>query len=309
MLHRPLGTCGLSVSVLSLGSWRTYERIPREQGVAVLQAAREAGIDFLEIARYDDETGTAPSRTGYSEVVFGEIFAASGWPRDEVTIAEKLWWELWPEQDAAAELDASLERTGLDRVDLLYADPPPPKLPLEEVVAQIGALLAAGRVQAWGIVNWQPEPIARVGEIAAAQGVPAPAMAQLPVSLVERDWVHRAAPALEAHGISLIASYTLAGGILTGKHAAGAEGRMRGALDDPRSRAAVAAVRELAPLAAELDTTPAALALAFPLADPRTAAVLFGATRPEQVTENAAAVEVLERLDAAQLARLRAIGR
>lgn len=89
MEHRPLGP--LRVSALALGSWRTYERIPRSEGVAVLDAARSLGIDFLEVARYDDETGRAPIPTGYSEVVFGEIFRASRWPRSEVTIATKLW--------------------------------------------------------------------------------------------------------------------------------------------------------------------------------------------------------------------------
>jgi aryl-alcohol dehydrogenase-like predicted oxidoreductase len=119
--HRPAGASGLEISVLALGSWRTYERIPREQGVAVLDAAKAAGIDFLEVARYNDETGTAPIPTGYSEVVFGEVFARSAFAaaRDEVVIAEKLWWEFWPQQDAQQELTASLERTGLERVDIL----------------------------------------------------------------------------------------------------------------------------------------------------------------------------------------------
>src|SRR5262245_24793503 len=111
--HRPLGASGLEVSALSLGSWRTYERLSREEGVAVLKAAREVGIDFLDDARYDDETGRAPLPTGYSEVVFGEILRASGWPRDEVLVSNKLWWEFWPEQSAAQELDASLGRMGL----------------------------------------------------------------------------------------------------------------------------------------------------------------------------------------------------
>ena len=58
--HRPLGASGIDVSIMSLGSWRTFERMSREEGVAVMRAAREAGIDFLDDARYDDETGTAP---------------------------------------------------------------------------------------------------------------------------------------------------------------------------------------------------------------------------------------------------------
>src|SRR4029077_7268985 len=102
--RRTLGTSGIEVSELSLGSWRTYERIPREAGVAVMRRAREVGINFLDDARYNDETGTAPLKSGYSEVVFGELFRASGWKRQEVVVANKLWWEFWPEQSAAAEL-------------------------------------------------------------------------------------------------------------------------------------------------------------------------------------------------------------
>jgi hypothetical protein len=66
-----LGSSGIQVSRLPLGSWRTYERISRDQGIRVMQAAREAGINFLDDARYNDETGDAPMPTGYSEVVFG----------------------------------------------------------------------------------------------------------------------------------------------------------------------------------------------------------------------------------------------
>ena len=62
--HRPLGASGLEVAVFALGSWQTYERIPRSQGVAVLQTARECGVDFLEVARYNDTTGSAPIPTG-----------------------------------------------------------------------------------------------------------------------------------------------------------------------------------------------------------------------------------------------------
>ena len=76
---RPASEC--DVSRLSLGSWRTYERISRDEGLAVMHAARDAGITFLDDARYNDETGTAPIPTGYSEVLFGELFRAAGWQR------------------------------------------------------------------------------------------------------------------------------------------------------------------------------------------------------------------------------------
>jgi len=310
--HRPAGASGLEVSTLALGSWRTYERIPREQAVAVLDAAKAAGIDFLEIARYNDESGTAPIPTGYSEVVFGEVFPRSAYAaaRDDVLIAEKLWWEFWPQQDALQELTASLERTGLDRVDILYSDPPPPELPLEDVVEQIGALLDAGRIRAWGIVNWAADRLSEAGRIALDKGIETPCLAQLPYSLVRRDWVEGAemVAALELCDASVVASYTLAGGILTGKYAKGETGRMERERNDPGWAAAVRAADELLELAAELETTPAALAIAFALDNPTVATVLCGATGPEQVAENTAAPALLERLDEEHLARLEAIG-
>jgi L-glyceraldehyde 3-phosphate reductase len=308
--HRPLGAPGLEVSVFALGSWRTYERIPREAGVAVLAQARASGIDFLEVARYNDESGSAPIATGYSEVVFGEVFAASGWPRDEVTIATKLWWEFWPGQTAAQELDASLERTGLERFDFVYSDPPPPELGMADVVGAVAELVSGGRVRAWGIVNWPAQRVAEAGRVARELGIAPPCAAQLPYSLISRDWVAdpEMIEALRSCGAKVVASYVLAGGILSGKYASGASGRMAGEVDAPRWEAAVRAAEELAALAAELDTTPAVLAMAFALANPEVATILFGATRPEQIRENVAAAEVAEALTESQLARLRAIG-
>ena len=255
---------------MALGSWQTYERITRVEGAAVLRAAREAGVTFLEVARYNDTLGTAPISTGYSEVVFGEVFRASGWPRDEVVIAEKLWWEF--DQTASEELAASLERLGLDRIDLLYSDPPPAELELERVVADVTGLVSAGRIRAWGIVNWTAERLMNVAEICAAAGVPAPCAVQLPYSLIQRDWVEDPAmeEALAACGASLIPSNVLAGGALTGKYARGETGRLSG-------RDVVA------------DAPGVEAAIRFALAHPRTASVLLGCTSAAQVRENAAA--------------------
>src|SRR4051794_28883548 len=105
--RRRLGGSGIEVSVLSLGSWRTYDRIPRDAALATMQAAREAGVDFLDDARY------GAAGTGDSEALFGELFRAAGWVRDEVVIANKLWWEFWPGQSAQEELELSLGRMGL----------------------------------------------------------------------------------------------------------------------------------------------------------------------------------------------------
>jgi aryl-alcohol dehydrogenase-like predicted oxidoreductase len=203
-------------------------------------------------------------------------------------------------------------RTGLDHFDFVYSDPPPQELSLDEVVGAIGELIADGTVRAWAIVNWPGEHVAVAARIAGATGVPTPCAAQLPYSLVARDWVESPAmtEALELSEASVVASFVLAGGALSGKYSSdpGASGRLSGQLDSPRSQAALAVVEPLRALAAELDTTPATLAMAFALANPRVATILFGATRPEQVRENVRAAELVERLGPGQLAALRALG-
>jgi aryl-alcohol dehydrogenase-like predicted oxidoreductase len=309
--HARLGRSELRVSRLALGSWRTFERIPREQGVAVMTAAREAGIDFLDDARYDDDTGTAPIPTGYSEVVFGEVFRASGWRRDEVTIANKLWWEFWPEQDAAGELDASLRRMGLDHLDLAYAERLPDGLDVAGAVAQVGGLIEAGKLRAWGLLNWAAEDLAEAAREAERQGVPMPAAVQLPYSLVRRDAVEdpRTSDALDVSGASIVASATLGAGALTGKYASAiATGRLARERDDPRHATALGAAQDLTLLGAQLEASPAQLAIAFALGNERVASVLFGATTPEQIAENVAALGLAERLEPHDLEHLRAIG-
>ena len=273
MEHRALGP--LSVSVLALGSWRTYERIPRADGVAVLRAAREAGIDLLETARYHD-------RAGHSEVVFGEIFRASGWPRDSVTIANKLWWEFWPEQSVAEELDASLQRTGLDQFDFIYSDPPPTELGMDEVVDAVEGLVRAGKVRAWGVVNWPAE------RIAEARSLGSPVAAQLPYNLVQRSPVEDADMVAALGPMGVVASFALAGGALTGKYGAGGRGRLSQELDNPRY---AAALREAERLRA-LGEDPAAAAIAFAVRAPRVVSVLLGATSLVQVRANVAAIGV-----------------
>jgi L-glyceraldehyde 3-phosphate reductase len=309
--HRRLGTSGIEVSALALGSWRTYERMSREDGTAVMRAAREAGITFLDDARYNDETGTAPLSTGYSEVVFGELFRASGWQRDEVVVANKLWWEFWPRESAAEELDGSLGRMRLDHVDLIYSEKPPDGLELAELVPAVTELVRVGKARAWGVLNWPPELFVEASRIADDLGAPRPAAAQVPYNLVLRDPVEGAADAdaFDRTGASAVASMTLWYGALTGKYARGAtSGRIAGELDEPRLRRALAAGEQVAALAGELDASPAELAIAFALANDRVASVLFGATTPAQVRENAGAAAVLARLGEDGVARLRAIG-
>jgi aryl-alcohol dehydrogenase-like predicted oxidoreductase len=308
---RPLGSSGMEVSVLSLGSWRTFERVPADTRVAIMRAAREEGINFFDDARYNDETGTAPIPTGYSEIVFGESFRAAGVRRDEVVVTNKLWWEFWPEQSAAAELDASLQRMGFEYIDVIYANPPPEGMPVADAVAATVGLVGSGKARAWGLVNWHAEQAGRAVRAAHDLGLAQPGAIQLPYSLVRRDWAEdpQMVRVLEVSGAGLIASFSLAGGVLSGKYLDGpAAGRAEGTLDDPRVAPAAAAARDLAALAARLGTTPAALALAFPFTNLAVASVLFGATSPEQVRANCAAASLFDRLGPEDLAELRHIG-
>jgi aryl-alcohol dehydrogenase-like predicted oxidoreductase len=275
----------------------------------VLDHALRSGIDFLDDARYDDETGQAPLASGYSEVLFGELFRAVGADRDAVTVSNKLWWEFWPEQDAVSELEGSLERMGFDRLDLLYSSTLPDTVPVAVAVEQIAAVLATGRVRAWSVVNWSADAIAQAATEAQRQGVPQPCAAQLPYSLARLDWVEDPAmdAALEATGASLVASASLAGGALTGKYAEGASGRLSAEpAEGPRARELVigAALREPA---RRLRTTPATLAIAFTLIHPCSASTLIGATSPAQIDDALAAVELAGRLGPEEVSALRAL--
>jgi aryl-alcohol dehydrogenase-like predicted oxidoreductase len=294
MERRRLGSSELEVSRLALGSWRTFERIPREDGVAVMRAAREAGINFLDDARYNDETGTAPIPTGYSEVLFGELFREAGWDRDGVVVCNKLWWEFWPDESAAEEIDGSLGRMRLDHIDVIYANPPPDGLPIPDMVAAVAELITSGKARAWAIVNWEAGPFLEASKAAAEQDVPQPVAAQLPYSLVQRDWVEspEMGEALAASGAGVVASYSMLGGVLTGKYDSGGTGRSTDQLDDPALAPALAVGRELRALAADVGESPAALAIAFALANPAVVSVLFGATSPAQITANLTALDV-----------------
>ena len=203
-----------------------------------------------------------------------------------MTIATKLWWEFWPGQTAAQELEASLERTGLEHFDFVYCDPPPPELPMADVVGAVAELVTGGAVRAWGIVNWPAERVAEAGRVADELGVAPPCAAQLPYSLIARDWVEgpEMSEALRCCGAKVVASYVLAGGILSGKYAApGAGGRMAGELDAPHWEGAVRAAARAARVRRRSSARrPRSLAMAFALANPEVATVLFGATRPSR---------------------------
>lgn len=295
------------MSVLSLGSWRTFERISPDEGKAVMTAARAAGITFLDDARYDDESGTAPLPTGYSEVVFGQLFRAAGWERERVVVANKLWWEHWPEQSAIEELDGSLDRMGLDHVDLIYAMPPPDGLAMEDLIDHVIGLITSGRARAWGTGMWSAAQHHQALDICRRNGVDSPVAAQMAASLV--DSVGPDDPemrrAFDEGPIGLVASYTLAGGTLTGKYLSDPPSDGRAVDDDrgPIGRGKALAVR-VVDLARQWGVPPAHVALAHALGHPNLASVVFGARSRAQLEENVASVATFAGLDDEQLAQV-----
>jgi len=226
-------------------------------------------------------------------------------------VSNKLWWEFWPDQTPAQELAESLGRMGLDHIDLIYSEVPPDGVPLEDAVGMITGLIQSGTARAWGTLNWTPEQMEQAFMIAGREGVPGPTATQPPYSLVRREFVEDPAMRRLAadRGVAVVASYTLAGGVLTGKYDADpGAGRAAGQLGQPRYAAGVAAGRELAALAADIGADPANLAMAFALLEPSVTVVLFGATRPEQISANLGALELAARLTPGQRDRLTAIG-
>jgi aryl-alcohol dehydrogenase-like predicted oxidoreductase len=211
-------------------------------------------------------------------------------------------------EDAAGELDASLTRMGLDHVDLIYALPPPEGLPLDAVVDSVTTLITAGKARAWGVTNWPADLLRDAWALTRRVGVAPACATQLPYSVARRVPVEREdmVEALAVCGVSVVASSVLAGGILTGKYDADPRaGRAGGTLDDPRLAPVVAVGSRLRQLAATIGTSAAPLAIAFTLTNPAVASVLFGATTPNQVRENATALALVDTLDAGLLAQLR----
>src|SRR5436190_18596990 len=181
---RQLGNSGIRVSALSLGSWLTFEYIDEADALSTMARAIDAGIRFLDDARYDDRTGKAPLATGYSEVVFGRLLRKGGWRRSDLVIANKLWFEFYPKESLAQELDGSLSRLQLDYLDIVYCAEPPASLPLDEMLRQLAGLIASGKLRAWGILNWPANKIDEACHLALAERLPLPSAAQLPYSIL-----------------------------------------------------------------------------------------------------------------------------
>lgn len=310
MEFRILGNSGIQVSCFALGSWMTYEFMAEKDALAVMRAGIEQGINFLDDARYNDRTGHAPIKTGYSEVLFGRLLRAGAWKRQELVIANKLWYEFYPEQCAAQELEGSLGRLEMDYLDLVYCETPPAGLSIRQMVQDVNDLIKSGKLRAWGVLNWSVEQIAEAHRVAVADGLTPPCAAQLSYSLLRRYPIEtdEARKVFRDANVSIVASYSLYGGLLSGKYSS--EEKIRGRfqeqeIEEMNARGLVERVNRVTRIAEALGCSPAQLALAYCLENKLVASVLFGATKVSQVQDNLGALDVLPRLTPQVMMELR----
>jgi voltage-dependent potassium channel beta subunit len=311
---RRLGRCGLQVSTLSFGSWVTFGN-QLDTGLAkeCLAAAFERGVNFFDNA--ESYAG------GESERIMGQAVAALGWPRHEYVLTTKLFWGIHDVPNMRNTLnrkylfqaiEASLERLGTDFVDILYCHRADPHTSVEETTWAMSDIVSSGRALYWGTSEWAADEIRAAWEIAERHHLHKPVVEQPQYNLVHRDKVEREYSRLyEDLGLGLTTWSPLASGLLTGKYLDGTpeDSRatlpgyewLRGQLTDPEANAKV---RALARIAADLDCPLAHLAIAWCAANPHVSTVITGASRPEQVVENLAALDVLERLDPTVMARI-----
>jgi voltage-dependent potassium channel beta subunit len=317
MQYRRLGPTGLKLSVLSLGSWVTFgDQVDVGLAADCLAAAREAGVNYFDNA--ESYAG------GESERIMGQAIARLGWPRHSYAVSTKLFWGIYDEINMKDTLnrkylmqaiDGSLERFGLDFVDLLFCHRPDPETPIEETVWAMSDIIDDRKALYWGTSEWSAEEIRAAWEVAERHHLHKPVVEQPQYNLFWRDRVEKEyAPLYDEIGLGLTTYSPLASGLLTGKYAGGVPAGSRAALEgyewlrdvlvDPRVNAIVA---ELSKVAVDLGCTTSQLAIAWCTLNPRVSTVMTGASRVEQVEENMASLEVVDRLDDSVLARIDAI--
>jgi voltage-dependent potassium channel beta subunit len=314
MQYRRLGRSGLQVGVLSFGSWVTFgSQLDDDLALNCMSAAREAGVNFFDNAE--------AYAGGQSEVIMGQALNKLGWPRNSYVVSTKLYWGLSREVNLSNTLnrkylmqgiDGSLERLGLEFVDLLFCHRPDPETPVEETVWTMHDIVSAGKALYWGTSEWSGAEIIEAVELAERYNLRKPVVEQPEYNLLARRRVeHEYLPVIERYGLGLTTWSPLASGQLTGKYLDGIPEQSRGALegyewlrseltDETRS----AKVRALKDLADGIGCSLAQLAIAWCAHNPHVSTVITGASRPEQVTENMASLEVLERLDEETIVRI-----
>jgi aryl-alcohol dehydrogenase-like predicted oxidoreductase len=292
MRYRHLGSSDLELSEISLGSWLTYGGgVNREQAEACVAKAFEVGINFID-------TANVYARGGAEELL-GQLLADR--PRDSYVLATKLFFPMsetdrgLSREQVFKQIDASLARLRTDYIDLYQCHRYDFQTPLEETMEALTEVVRLGKARYLGFSEWPPDRIRAALEL---PGVEKFVSSQPQYSMLWREPEHEVIPLCREHGISQIVWSPLAQGVLTGKYAPGerpAEGtraassEMGWAMDRFRDDDVLEAVQRLRPIADELGITMSQLALAWVLREPNIASAIVGASRPEQVEENAGA--------------------
>ena len=305
MPYRTCGRSGLKLPAISLGLWHNFgDNTPLATQRAMLQTAFNLGITHFDLANnYGPPYGSA-------ETNFGEHLRRDFKPyRDELIISSKAGWDMWPgpygrgggsRKYVLASLDQSLKRMGLDYVDIFYSHRFDPDTPLEETCGALASAVQQGKALYVGISSYSAGKTREVAALLRGMGV-TPLIHQPSYSLLNR-WIEaELLDTLEDTGMGCIAFSALAQGLLSDKYLAGIPQDARinraggGSLKaEHLSDANLARVRALNDIAQSRGQSLAQMAVAWVLRDARVSSALIGASRPEQITELAAAVQKLE---------------
>ena len=320
MEYRRLGRSGLKVSELSLGSWVTYHnQVDTSAATEMLAAAMDAGVNFFDNAEV--------YASGQSEIVMGQAFKALKWPRLNYIVSTKFFWGLSREGNTVNRMDTlnrkylmqaidgSLQRMGLDFIDLVYCHRPDPNTPIEETVHAMSDMITQGKALYWGTSEWSAGDIRAAWEIADKHHLHKPVMEQPQYHLFHRKRVEQEYARLyDDIDLGLTTWSPLASGLLTGKYRDGVPPGSRGALEnmaylvknltDPVKGAAVT---KLEAIAAELGCSVAQLAIAWVAKNPRVSTVITGASKLSQLQSNLGAVDVIAKLTPEVMQRIDAI--
>ncbi|MEJ1088428.1 L-glyceraldehyde 3-phosphate reductase [Microbacterium sp. Mu-80] len=295
--YRQVGSSGLYLPPISLGLWWNFgDNIPLDNQRALLRHAFDNGITHFDLANnYGPPYGSA-------EKNFGRIFAEDFAPyRDELIISSKAGWDMWPgpygdlgsRKYILASAEQSLTRMGLDYVDIFYSHRVDPVTPVEETIGALDTLVRQGKALYVGISSYSAERTEAA--MAVARDLGTPLVIHQPSYSILNRWVEDGlTDVLRTEGVGAIAFTPLAQGLLTGKYLADGtaeRAQKRGSLPDkPLSEEGLAVLRGLNEIAVERGQSLAQMALQWVLRDPVVVSALIGASRPEQLDENIAAV-------------------
>ena len=292
MLYRRLGSSDLNISEVSLGSWLTYGGgVSNRQAEACVDKAFDVGINFIDTANVYGGGG--------AEEFLGEVLARR--PRDSYVLATKLYYPVNGDRGLSREqvfkqIDLSLGRLRTDYVDLYQCHRYDQETPLEETMEALTEVVRQGKARYLGFSEWTADQIRAA--LALVPGVEKFVSSQPQYSLLYRVPEREVIPLCKDNGISQIVWSPLAQGALTGKYKPGQEPaagtraasqQMGWAMDSYRDDEVLERVQRLVPIAEGLGVTMAQLALAWVLREDNVAAAIVGASRPEQVEENAGA--------------------